>query len=81
MNRLLLQLDDRLELIQERGDQVPEGLDLLRLLRGLELVLLGAGLCLLSLFLVLGAGQFVVKLDDGYLAASDPRRDGQAAGF
>ena len=28
-----------------------------------------------------GAGQFVVKLDDGYLAASDPRRDGQAAGF
>ena len=28
-----------------------------------------------------GAGQFVVKLDDGYLAASDPRRDGQAGGF
>ncbi|MEO8484865.1 MAG: gamma-glutamyltransferase family protein [Betaproteobacteria bacterium] len=28
-----------------------------------------------------GAGQFVVKMDDGYLAASDPRRDGQAAGF
>jgi gamma-glutamyltranspeptidase/glutathione hydrolase len=28
-----------------------------------------------------GAGQFVVRLDDGYLAASDPRRDGQAAGF
>jgi gamma-glutamyltranspeptidase/glutathione hydrolase len=28
-----------------------------------------------------GAGQFVVKIDDGYLAASDPRRDGQAAGF
>jgi gamma-glutamyltranspeptidase/glutathione hydrolase len=28
-----------------------------------------------------GAGQFVVRIDDGYVAASDPRRDGQAAGF
>ena len=28
-----------------------------------------------------GAGQFIVKTDDGYIAASDPRRDGQAAGF
>jgi gamma-glutamyltranspeptidase/glutathione hydrolase len=28
-----------------------------------------------------GAGQFIVKADDGYIAASDPRRDGQAAGF
>jgi gamma-glutamyltranspeptidase/glutathione hydrolase len=28
-----------------------------------------------------GAGQFIVRLDDGYAAASDPRRDGQAAGF
>lgn len=28
-----------------------------------------------------GAGQFVVKLGDGYLAASDARRDGQAVGF
>ena len=28
-----------------------------------------------------GAGQYIVKLDGGYLAASDPRRDGQAAGF
>ena len=28
-----------------------------------------------------GAGQFVVRTDDGYVAASDPRRDGQAAGF
>ena len=28
-----------------------------------------------------GAGQFIVRLDDGYVAASDPRRDGQAAGF
>jgi gamma-glutamyltranspeptidase/glutathione hydrolase len=27
-----------------------------------------------------GAGQFIVKADDGYIAASDPRRDGQAAG-
>ena len=28
-----------------------------------------------------GAGQFIVRSDDGYVAASDPRRDGQAAGF
>ncbi len=28
-----------------------------------------------------GAGQFIVKADDGYIAASDPRRDGHAAGF
>ncbi|MEO5765370.1 MAG: gamma-glutamyltransferase, partial [Casimicrobiaceae bacterium] len=28
-----------------------------------------------------GAGQLIVKIEDGYVAASDPRRDGQAAGF
>jgi len=28
-----------------------------------------------------GAGQFVVRDDDGYVAGSDPRRDGQAAGY
>ena len=28
-----------------------------------------------------GAGQFIVRADDGYVASSDPRRDGQAAGF
>jgi len=28
-----------------------------------------------------GAGQFIVRAEDGYVAASDPRRDGQAAGF
>lgn len=28
-----------------------------------------------------GSGQFIYKLADGYFAASDPRRDGQAAGY
>ena len=28
-----------------------------------------------------GAGQVILRRDDGYVAASDPRRDGQAAGF
>jgi gamma-glutamyltranspeptidase/glutathione hydrolase len=28
-----------------------------------------------------GAGQMIVRDGDGYIAASDPRRDGQAAGF
>jgi gamma-glutamyltranspeptidase/glutathione hydrolase len=28
-----------------------------------------------------GAGQYIVRGQDGYVAASDPRRDGQAAGF
>jgi gamma-glutamyltranspeptidase/glutathione hydrolase len=28
-----------------------------------------------------GAGQFIVRTDEGYVAASDSRRDGHAAGF
>jgi gamma-glutamyltranspeptidase/glutathione hydrolase len=28
-----------------------------------------------------GSAQMILRLDEGYLAASEPRRDGQAAGF
>lgn len=28
-----------------------------------------------------GAGQCILRIDGGYGAASDPRRDGQAAGY
>lgn len=28
-----------------------------------------------------GAGQFIWKTEHGYIAASDPRRDGQAVGY
>jgi gamma-glutamyltranspeptidase len=28
-----------------------------------------------------GAGQVIVRTDGGYAAGSDPRRDGQAAGY
>jgi hypothetical protein len=28
-----------------------------------------------------GAGQFILKMDSGYFAASDSRRDGQAVGL
>ena len=28
-----------------------------------------------------GAAQLIYKLDDAYVAASEPRRDGQAVGF
>ena len=28
-----------------------------------------------------GSGQMIWRLEDGYLGASDPRRDGQASGF
>ena len=28
-----------------------------------------------------GGAQIIYKLEDGYLAASDPRKDGQAVGF
>ena len=28
-----------------------------------------------------GAGQVIARSAEGYVAASDPRRDGQAAGF
>ena len=32
-------------------------------------------------FFEFGGGQIIYKLEDGYLAASDPRKDGQAVGF
>jgi gamma-glutamyltranspeptidase/glutathione hydrolase len=28
-----------------------------------------------------GGGQLIYRLDDGYVAASEPRKDGQAVGF
>ncbi|GAG84092.1 unnamed protein product, partial [marine sediment metagenome] len=28
-----------------------------------------------------GGGQLIYKLEDGFLGASDPRKDGQAVGF
>jgi len=32
-------------------------------------------------YMAFGSCQAIWQLDGGYLAASDPRRDGQAAGF
>ena len=32
-------------------------------------------------FYEFGGAQIIYKLEDGYLAASDPRKDGQAVGF
>jgi gamma-glutamyltranspeptidase/glutathione hydrolase len=34
-----------------------------------------------SHYVEFGGAQIIYKLDDGYLAASDPRKDGQAVGF
>ena len=31
--------------------------------------------------IVYGGGQLIYKLDDGYCAASDPRKDGLAVGY
>ncbi|MHB8668535.1 MAG: gamma-glutamyltransferase family protein [Burkholderiales bacterium] len=36
---------------------------------------------LVDSYMDFGSAQLIYKLDDGYLGASDPRRDGQAAGF
>ena len=32
-------------------------------------------------YLDFGSAQMIYKLEDGYLGASDPRRDGQAVGY
>ena len=32
-------------------------------------------------FMQFGGSQLIYKLEDGYLGASDPRKDGQAVGF
>ena len=34
-----------------------------------------------SHFIDFGGAQLIYKLEDGYLAASEPRKDGQAVGF
>jgi gamma-glutamyltranspeptidase/glutathione hydrolase len=43
--------------------------------RGHEVVELAQG------YMDFGSAQLIYKLEDGYLGASDPRRDGQAAGY
>jgi gamma-glutamyltranspeptidase/glutathione hydrolase len=43
--------------------------------RGHRIANIGTG------YMDFGAGQFIYCLEDGYLAASDPRRDGQAVGY
>ncbi|MFH1605393.1 MAG: gamma-glutamyltransferase, partial [Pseudomonadota bacterium] len=43
--------------------------------RGHDIVELAQG------YMDFGSAQMIYKLEDGYLAASDPRRDGQAVGY
>jgi gamma-glutamyltranspeptidase/glutathione hydrolase len=56
-------------------DAVPEATKAELAARGHRITDIGTG------YMDFGAGQFTYCLDDGYLAASDPRRDGQAVGF
>lgn len=46
-----------------------------------ELASRGHGITIQPVGPSFGGGQFVWKMDDGYLGASDPRKDGQAVGF
>jgi len=56
-------------------DAVPAATKVELAARGHPITDIGTG------YMDFGAGQFTYCLDDGYLAASDPRRDGQAVGF
>jgi gamma-glutamyltranspeptidase/glutathione hydrolase len=60
--------------VNVEGGFAPAVLDELKR-RGHKIVELAEG------YMDFGSAQLIWKLDGGYFAASDPRRDGQAVGF